>query len=160
MQSNVEWKVALEIWRVMTFQVQDAPTAVRFIDNGSRTSDGTQAAFILINERLRLRRNIFNQISCFNLTDIMAYHIPRSAFRYMDDATFRSGPSVSPAYGTSRSKDSRIPHSVYSPAQRGEYGRAGHNAYDMAYERGTPYESNLYPLGRGQRHLSGDMIQR
>ncbi|CZT16287.1 uncharacterized protein RCC_02129 [Ramularia collo-cygni] len=89
----------------------------------------------------------------------MAYQISRSAFRYMDDATFRSGPSVAPAYGTSRSKDPRIPRSIYSPARQSEYGRASH-AYGMAYEQGSPYESDMYTHGRDPRHLGGDIIQR
>lgn len=89
----------------------------------------------------------------------MAYPISRSAFRYMDDATFRSAPSVAPAYGTSRSKDPRIPRSAYPPAGRANYGRAGHGSYGMANEQ-RAYDNEMYAHGYDQRHPRGDTIQR
>lgn len=158
---HCRWNVALEIWRMMTCQEQNAPIAVKLLIITVVQIEATQAAATFIYYRLSRRScDVKTESSCSISIPIMAYQIPRSAFRYMNDATFRSGPSVSPAYGTSRSKDPRMPHSVYSPAHGAEYCRAGQSSYGMAYERRSPYENDIYPSGLSQRHIGGDIISR
>lgn len=90
----------------------------------------------------------------------MAYPIPRGVFRYMDDATFRSGPSVAPSYGTGRSKDPRIPRSAYPPLARTDNSRAGNASYGMGYDQRAPYESDAYARRHEQREFREDIMQR